>query len=200
MFIVNKYGGDTNTIVTTISTTIVRTTQTTAESITTTAETTASTFEYTSSTPEATTSFPITTTPYTNPNLPPLTVTELSTTFDIKFVANKAVDGTLNSYALTEPFDSDPHLMLRFDDSYKIEGGTISYGSDNPTQYQPLKIYVIDKDDKLKLCAQTLKHFSTGWENFLCDGGVIRGIGLHVKVEEKFLILIREIELIFRPH
>ena len=114
-------------------------------------------------------------------------------------MASKAVDGTLNSYAFTEPFDSNPHLILRFDDSYKIKGGRISYGGDNPTQYQSLKIYLIDKHDRLKICAQTLQHFSTGWEEFLCNGGDIRGIGLHIKAGENFLILIREIELTFKP-
>ena len=112
-------------------------------------------------------------------------------------MASKAVGGALNSYALTEPFDSNPFFILRFDDSYSIKGGSISYGGDRPTQYQSLKICVREKDNKLELCAQTLKHFSTGWEEFLCNGGDIRGIGLHVKVEENFLILIREIELTF---
>lgn len=184
-------------ITTTSSTSTAGTTKTTAESTATTKETIASISESTSSTQEATTRFSTTATPYTNRKLPPLTSTELSTTFDIKFVARKAVDGTLNSYAFTEPFDSDPYFILRFNESYKIEGGRISYGDDKPTQYQPLKIYVQETDKKLKLCAQTLQHFWTGWEEFLCDGGDIRGIGLQVKVEKNFLILIREIELTF---
>ena len=112
-------------------------------------------------------------------------------------MASKAVDGALNSYALTEPFDSNPFFILRFNDPYYIKGGRISYGDDKPAQYQPLKIYVTENGNKLKLCAQTLKHFSTGWEEFLCNGGGVEGICLHVKVEENLLILIREIELTF---